>query len=192
VGTGAGSYARRWRRIDQAGSETGGRPHRLASPGSARPHPFAIRKRPQDLSPVNRGCFAVRDRALNRAVQAAPNAESRSTQLRSPPYQGGALLYQIRQQKYSICRYLKPSDGLEPSTPSLPWRISSSAEGSRRPASRLVFRGSMRLRGSCRPLPRDALGGPEERGTCPQDLSPNRSLAGKRLVGAVARRVVAP
>jgi hypothetical protein len=42
------------------------------------------------------------------------------------------------------------------------------------------------------PLPRHALGGPEKPGTCPQDLSPNRSLAGKRLVGAVARRVVAP
>jgi hypothetical protein len=44
--------------------------------------------------------------------------------------------------------------------------------------------------GSYRRLPQDGLGGPEEPGTCPQDLSPNRSLAG--LVGAVERRVAAP
>ena len=38
---------------------------------------------------------------------------------------GGALLYQVRQQKYLICRQSKPSDGLEPSTPSLPWKFGS-------------------------------------------------------------------
>ena len=32
---------------------------------------------------------------------------------------------QHRQQKMLICRYFKPSDGLEPSTPSLPWRCST-------------------------------------------------------------------
>jgi hypothetical protein len=37
-----------------------------------------------------------------------------------PPDKGGALRYQIRQQKQLICRDFKPSDGLEPSTPSLP------------------------------------------------------------------------
>jgi len=47
-----------------------------------------------------------------------------------PPCQGGARLYQIRQQKIPVLRgFLKPSDGLEPSTPSLPWRIRASATG---------------------------------------------------------------
>src|SRR5207247_7695019 len=31
---------------------------------------------------------------------------------------------QNRQLNIAICRYFKPSDGLEPSTPSLPWRFS--------------------------------------------------------------------
>jgi hypothetical protein len=32
---------------------------------------------------------------------------------------------QHRQQKMPLCRYFKPSDGLEPSTPSLPWKFGS-------------------------------------------------------------------
>jgi hypothetical protein len=49
---------------------------------------------------------------------------------------------------------------------------------------------SSRPRPDCGPA--RGLSGPEEPGTRPQDLSPNRSLPGKRLVGAVVRRVVAP
>jgi hypothetical protein len=44
---------------------------------------------------------------------------------RPSPFQGGALRYQIRQQKMVICRYFKPSSGLEPETPSLPWKFRS-------------------------------------------------------------------
>jgi hypothetical protein len=44
---------------------------------------------------------------------------------------GGALRFQFRQQNPPICgRFFysnEPSDGLEPSTPSLPWRIRASA-----------------------------------------------------------------
>ena len=48
--------------------------------------------------------------------------------------------------KNAICwRFLKPSDGLEPSTPSLPWRLKRSSAGRRIRASRLVFRGTTRL-----------------------------------------------
>src|SRR5204863_699476 len=57
------------------------------------------------------------------------------------------------------------------------------SEGQMSSSRRPWFLGSMRLRGSCEALPRAAQGGPEEPGTCPQDLSPNRSPA-------VAERVV--
>jgi hypothetical protein len=42
----------------------------------------------------------------------------------------------------AISLTLEPSDGLEPSTPSLPWRLKRSAAGRRQRASRLVFPGS--------------------------------------------------
>jgi hypothetical protein len=71
---------------------------------------------------------------------------------RAPPYQGGALPCQERQQKAAICSGFvvskEPSDGLEPSTPSLPWRFSASAAGRRNRASRLGFLVSVRLGGA--------------------------------------------
>jgi hypothetical protein len=67
----------------------------------------------------------------------------------------------------------------------LPWRLTLSSAGSRSTLPTL-FRRIYPPSGSYRPLPQGALGGPAEPGTCPQDLSPDRSLADGRPV------VVAP
>ena len=40
------------------------------------------------------------------------------------PSISNACLRLIRQRKWAFCRDFKPSDGLEPSTPSLPWNVS--------------------------------------------------------------------
>jgi hypothetical protein len=46
----------------------------------------------------------------------------------------------IKNTKELISRnFLKPSNGLEPLTPSLPWRFRGASAGGRRGASRLVF-----------------------------------------------------
>jgi hypothetical protein len=64
------------------------------------------------------------------------NSPAGPTDLRLPPYPGGALQCQQRQQqsnKAAICSGFvvlrEPSDGLEPSTPSLPWRFRGGTGG---------------------------------------------------------------
>jgi hypothetical protein len=50
--------------------------------------------------------------------------------------------YRFEATRKAICwPFVKPSDGLEPSTPSLPWRLKRSKAGRRSRASRLVFVG---------------------------------------------------
>jgi hypothetical protein len=74
----------------------------------------------------------------------------------------------------------KPSGGLEPPAPSLPWRLEHSAAGRTKAPFPLAFRGSMRC---CRPLrgvPSPDSRGPQEPGTCPQDLSPSWCRAWQR------------
>ena len=67
----------------------------------------------------------------------------------------------------------KPSDGLEPSTPSLPWRLGPTAADRPRAARRLVFPASTRFSLPGLPLPWRSLSDPENPRTCPQDLSPD-------------------
>jgi hypothetical protein len=67
----------------------------------------------------------------------------------------------------------KPSDGLEPSTPSLPWRIQPAKEGLRNSACWRVFPATTPLRRSDASFPRRAFSLPQEPRTCPQYLSPD-------------------
>jgi hypothetical protein len=79
---------------------------------------------PQNLSPVSQ-------RARSRGLSAASRWNTGFGRLdvaleehRPPPYEGGAPQCQSRQQESRLCSGFvtpnKPSDGLEPSTPSLP------------------------------------------------------------------------
>jgi hypothetical protein len=82
-----------------------------------------------------------------------------------------------RQQNTPIPRgNLKPSAGLEPATPSLPWRLKRLPAGRRRRASLLVLLGSMRLGCPFRPGASTPPSNPESPRTCPQDLSPGCCL----------------
>jgi hypothetical protein len=85
-----------------------------------------------------------------------------------------------RTRKPPICsRFSEPSDGLEPSTPSLPWRIRAVGEGWRNSACYGVFPAVKPFRAPGAPLPRRALRLPEKPRTCPQDLSPESRSAAK-------------
>ena len=70
----------------------------------------------------------------------------------------------------------KPSDGLEPSTPSLPWRLR--AGGGRVSLARSTCRSPCKSRGSSGQwrASRRAPNRPDRPGTCPQDLSPSCRL----------------
>jgi len=88
---------------------------------------------------------------------------------RAPPFHGGALCAQIRQQKPPFCSGFKPSPGLEPGTASLPWRFRRSRGGVRRPlymALSLQKTGVQFVRVCALSLP--------GRTRWPRDLSPQR------------------
>jgi hypothetical protein len=72
---------------------------------------------PQDLSPTPRAPPSTRP---NLRVCRSFGFRRRSADHGDPPDEGGALLVQIWQQKVPVCRYFKPSPGLEPGTASLP------------------------------------------------------------------------
>jgi hypothetical protein len=74
----------------------------------------------------------------------------------------------------------EPSDGLEPSTPSLPWRIRASPIGPVNGACECAFPASRLVLLPAAPLPRSALSLPEEPCTCPQNLSPRKSSEDQR------------
>jgi hypothetical protein len=76
----------------------------------------------------------------------------------------------------------KPSNGLEPLTPSLPWRLTCSAAGRSRRASCLALRVFMPFGGSRGPVPGASPSNPETTKNCPQDLSPRCCLVGQQLV----------
>jgi hypothetical protein len=82
--------------------------------------------------------------------------------------------------------FFKPSDGLEPSTPSLPWRTRAAGEGRNNSACLHVFPATALFRLPAVPLPRRALTLPEKPQTCPQDLSPDE--AGRRPRPRVEQR----
>jgi hypothetical protein len=67
---------------------------------------------------------------------------------------------------------LEPSDGLEPSTPSLPWRIRVARGTERDSACYRVFPVTTPLRLPSASLPRTPLTLPDNPRTCPQNLSP--------------------
>jgi hypothetical protein len=67
----------------------------------------------------------------------------------------------------------KPSGGLEPPTPSLPWRIRAAGEGRSNSACLYLFPATAVLCSPAAPLPRTTLTLPEKPRTCPQDLSPD-------------------
>jgi hypothetical protein len=76
--------------------------------------------------------------------------------------------------------YPKPSDGLEPSTPSLLSRFSGGPPGHRKSALRAAFPGSTSFPVSSSPLPRSSLNHPKNTLTCPQNLSPEPVPIGDR------------
>ena len=67
---------------------------------------------------------------------------------------------------------LEPSGGLEPRTPSLPWRFWLAAGGRTTAACRLAFPAPAQFSLSVTPLSRRPLANPENTLTCPQNLSP--------------------
>src|SRR5207247_9961921 len=67
----------------------------------------------------------------------------------------------------------EPSDGLEPSTPSLPWRIRAT-DHTRPIRVCRRFRRKLNRSAARRSLPSCALNLPEKPRTCPQNLSPRR------------------
>jgi hypothetical protein len=69
----------------------------------------------------------------------------------------------------------KPPDGLEPSTPSLPWRIRAAGGGLRNSACYGVFPATTPFRLPDAPLPPRALSLPEKPRTCPQNPSPRKT-----------------
>jgi hypothetical protein len=73
-----------------------------------------------------------------------------------------------------LCRR-EPSDGLEPSTPSLPWRFRAAGGGLRNSACYGVFPAATAFRLPDAPLPPRALSLPERPRTCPQNPSPRRA-----------------
>ena len=80
----------------------------------------------------------------------------------------------ILTEKRAICAALaEPSSGLEPETPSLPWRIQAAKEGLRNSACWRVFPATTSLRRSGASFPRRALSLPQKPRTCPQFLSPD-------------------
>jgi hypothetical protein len=99
-----------------------------------------------------------------------------------PPSRGGALQCPLRQQKAAICSGFvfnkEPSDGLGPSTPSLPWRIRGATAVRRNRALGGVFPAATRFLVLGSPPPRRPLSIPEKPRTCPQDLSPKMSSPG--------------
>ena len=88
------------------------------------------------------GCVAIR-----RRTSPVPTSARQSPHVYPFRTRDAVAARQCRQRYMPICRDFmsKPSDGLEPSTPSLPWRLEPSAAGRRSRASRLVFRGLVRL-----------------------------------------------
>jgi len=73
-------------------------------------------------------------------------------------------------------RYFKPSSGLEPETPSLPWRLRTATMRSRSRRLHLASPANRSIRASGVEAPQLALSGPGTPGTCPQDLSPEHAL----------------
>ena len=79
-------------------------------------------------------------------------------------------------KKPPVCSdFFKPSDGLEPSTPSLPWRIRTLREDLRNGAGYRAFPAAKRLLVLGSPPPRRPLSILEKPRTCPQNLSPETS-----------------
>ena len=101
----------------------------------------------------------------------------------------------ILTEKRAICAALaEPSSGLEPETPSLPWRIQAAKEGLRNSACWRVFPATTSLRRSGASFPRRALSLPQKPRTCPQYLSPDPrrtaprpSIAPRRIRRNLAR-----
>src|SRR5690348_8735086 len=83
----------------------------------------------------------------------------------------------VPKAKTSFCwTFAEPSDGLEPSTPSLPWRLR--AGDGRVSLARSTCRSPCKSRGSSVQwrASRRAPNRPDRPGTCPQDLSPSCRL----------------
>jgi hypothetical protein len=79
-----------------------------------------------------------------------------------------------RQHYRPVCRdFFKPSGGLEPPTPSLPWRIRVTVAAGRNCACVGALPGIRYFLDPVAPLPRRTLSLLEKPGTCPRNLSPN-------------------
>jgi hypothetical protein len=81
----------------------------------------------------------------------------------------------------------EPSDGLEPSTPSLPWRIRAAGGGLRNSACYGVFPATTPFRLPDAPLPPRALSLPEKPRTCPQSPSPRKARPSRRWTPSAKR-----
>ena len=96
--------------------------------------------------------------------------------------------YRAKATKKAICwPFVKPSDGLEPSTPSLPWRIRAAAMWWTNRASQHASSAIWQVLLPAGDLPRRAPSLPWRPRTCPQNLAPLRSSA-RVLVSPRSRR----
>jgi hypothetical protein len=130
----------------------------------------------QRSTPLCSGFVDRSARRLRRTVCDARRHEASRCVARTADVSG--MCPRVQRTDNTKCRFAgtlgKPSDGLEPSTPSLPWRFQ---EGRRVPRNRhlALFPASTPFSLLCSPLPRSSLNDPENSLTYPQDLSSPRT-----------------